>query len=539
VTVRVTDADGLTYNETFTINLTNVNEAPTGADATVTISEDTSHTVTTANFGFSDVDAGDSLSAVRIDSIHGAGSLTLSGVAVTAGQVVTVADITAGNLVFTPAANATGTGYASVTFSVRDGNSTYEAAPNTLIFDVSGVNDAPTDLSLSGNQVAENATNGTVVGTVSGTDLDSGDTKTYSFTDSAGGRFAINSATGDITVADTSLLNYESANNHSVTVRVTDSAGQSYTETFTIHLTNVNEGPTDLSLSAISVAEHAATGTVVGTVSGTDPDAGDTPTYQLIDTAGGRFAIDATTGQVTVADGSLLNYEAATSHTVTVRVTDSAGLTYDETFTIHLTNVNEGPTDVQKENGGGPPFLHSNRPVIFEGSARPASLSQIKDDTSEGKGRVPDDVRKPVEWSSQPAPLLDALRPDHNPAGRAHDGDGTKTVGSEQDRASSTSPRTQDETAVNLEAANAARPELEQVPWPPTAETENVPDDSGGLGVPIAVGLVGAVLQGQLGKKERMTALTGQNPTRDRQPAKEQNSEQPSVDDQVVPPSQP
>ncbi|MBH0192734.1 MAG: cadherin repeat domain-containing protein, partial [Nitrospira sp.] len=260
--------------------------------------------------------------------------------------------------------------------------------------------------------------------------------------------------------------------------------------------------------------------------------------YSFTDSAGGRFAINSSTGVITVADGSLLDYEAVPSHTVTVRVTDSGGLTYDETFTIHLTNVNEAPTDVQKENGAGPPFLHSNRPVAFEGSARPAFLSQIKEDTSEGGGRVPDNGRKPVEWSSQPASLLDALRQDRNLAGRAHDGDGTKAVGSEQDRASATSPRTQDEPAVNLDAANAARPELEQAPQPPTAETENVPDDSGGLGVPMAVGLVGAVLQGHLGKKEKMTTLTGQNPTRDRQPAKEQNSEKPSVDDQVVPPGQ-
>ena len=99
----VTYLAGLTCTEeTFTINVTNVNEAPTGADATITINEDTLHTLTSANFGFSDVDAGDSLSAMRIDTLPSAGSLTLSGVAVTAGQVITLADITAGNLVFSP-----------------------------------------------------------------------------------------------------------------------------------------------------------------------------------------------------------------------------------------------------------------------------------------------------------------------------------------------------------------------------------------------------------------------------------------------------
>ncbi len=346
VTVRVTDRAGLTYDETFTIAVTNVNEAPVGTNATVTINEDTSHTVTVANLGFSDVDAGDSLSAVRIDTLPTAGSLTLSGIAVTAGQVVSVADVTAGNLVFTPAVNANGTGYARFTFSVRDSNTAYDAAPNTLTINVTAVNDAPTDLALSANTVAENAANRTVVGTVTGTDPDIGDTKTYSFVDNAGGRFAINSSTGVITVANSILLNYEAATSHNVTVRVTDRGGLTYNETFTINLSNANEAPTNIVLAGNTVAENSPTGTVVGAASTTDPDAGDRHTYSLTNNAGGRFSIDGTTGQITVANGSLLNYDVAASHTITVRTTDLGGLARSQTFTINLTNINEAPTDL-------------------------------------------------------------------------------------------------------------------------------------------------------------------------------------------------
>ncbi|TKB94484.1 MAG: hypothetical protein E8D40_00970, partial [Nitrospira sp.] len=143
LTVRVTDSGGQSYDETFTINLTNVNEGPTGTDATLTLTEDTPQALTAANFGFSDVDAGDSLSAVRIDTLPTAGALTLSGVAVTAGQVIAVSDITDGNLIFTPTADANGMNYASLTFSVRDSHSTYNTAPNTLAFNLTAVNDAP------------------------------------------------------------------------------------------------------------------------------------------------------------------------------------------------------------------------------------------------------------------------------------------------------------------------------------------------------------------------------------------------------------
>ncbi len=93
----------------------------------------------------------------------------------------------------------------------------------------------------------------------------------------------------------------------------------------------------------LSVAENSANGTTVGTVQGYDADAGTTLTYSLTDNAGGRFAINSSTGAITVADSSLLNFEAATSHSVTVQVSDGS-LTFSKAFTINLSNVNEGPT---------------------------------------------------------------------------------------------------------------------------------------------------------------------------------------------------
>ena len=420
------------------------NSAPTissnggGTTASVTVGEN-STVVTTVTA--TDVDAGHTL-GYSIAGGADAGRFTINN--------------STGQLSFASApsyeapADSGGNNVYDVTVQVSDGQGGTDT--QALAVTVANVNEAPTDLALSANTVAENAANGTVVGTVSGTDSDTGDTRTYSLTDNAGGRFAINSSTGQITVANRSLLNYESVTSHNLTVRVTDSGGLTYDETFTINVTDVNEAapritsngggataliniaenatavtrvtasdadtrqtlaysivggadaakftinsstgalsfvsapnyeaptdsggnnvydvtvqvsdgsggvdsqaisvtvtavnerPTDLSLSANTVAEHAANGTVVGTVTGSDPDAGDTKSYSLTNTAGGRFAINRTTGALTVANSTLLNYEAATSHAVTVRVTDRGGLTYDETFTINLTNVNEAPS---------------------------------------------------------------------------------------------------------------------------------------------------------------------------------------------------
>jgi Ca2+-binding RTX toxin-like protein len=197
----------------------------------------------------------------------------------------------------------------------------------------------PTGATLTGDAIVENAINGTMVGTVAGVDPDADAVLTYTLRNDAGGRFAIDAATGQITVANGALLDHEGAASHSVVVRVTDQGGFTFDKSFALNVTDVNEAPTGAELTGGSVAENAANGTVVGTVAGVDPDAGATLTYALTDNAGGRFVIDANTGQITVANGTLLDYETATSHEIVVRMIDQAGLTFDKAFTIGLTDV--------------------------------------------------------------------------------------------------------------------------------------------------------------------------------------------------------
>ncbi|MCB0969416.1 MAG: cadherin-like domain-containing protein, partial [Ilumatobacter sp.] len=103
-TFSVKDSAGTfdTTPRTITVDVTPVDDPPTGADKTITTNEDTAHIFSASDFGFSDVD-GDTLAAVRIDTVPGAGSLTLNGVAVAATDVVAATDI--GLLVFTPGAD--------------------------------------------------------------------------------------------------------------------------------------------------------------------------------------------------------------------------------------------------------------------------------------------------------------------------------------------------------------------------------------------------------------------------------------------------
>ncbi len=193
----------------------------------------------------------------------------------------------------------------------------------------------------------ENSANGTVVGTVLAGDPDAGDSLSYSITAGNGaGVFAINPSTGQITVADNTNLNYEATSSYGLTVQVEDSGTLTDTATITVNVTDVNEAPS-ASDDTFSLAEDAANGTVVGTVSASDPDAGDSLTYSITaGNTGGAFAIDSNTGQISVANTAALDYETNPSFNLTVQVSDSGtpGLTDTATITISLNDLNEGPT---------------------------------------------------------------------------------------------------------------------------------------------------------------------------------------------------
>jgi hypothetical protein len=202
----------------------------------------------------------------------------------------------------------------------------------------------PVDSNAAANTVAEGAANGTAVGiTASSTDVN-GPAVTWSLTgDTSGGGFTINATTGVITVADGTKIDYESAPGHAYTVTATASDGTlTSSHAFTINVSDVAlPTPVDTNAAANSVAEGAANGSTVGvTASANDPN-GPATTYSLIgDTSGGGFAINATTGVVTVADGTKIDYESSPGHAYTITVQANDGLqTTSQTFTIGVTDV--------------------------------------------------------------------------------------------------------------------------------------------------------------------------------------------------------
>ncbi|MEH1899398.1 MAG: putative Ig domain-containing protein [Nostoc sp.] len=140
---------------------------------------------------------------------------------------------------------------------------------------------------------------------------------------------------GQFTFAHVSLA----TGDNSFIARSTDIAGNQ--NTYSINIYRFSP-PTAINLTGNTVAENSSTGIVIGQLSSVDPDPDDTYTYILEDNAGGRFRIVG--NQLQVADGTLLNFESTTQHSVTVTSTDANGLSLTKVFAIAVTNVNEAPT---------------------------------------------------------------------------------------------------------------------------------------------------------------------------------------------------
>jgi hypothetical protein len=336
VKVRVSDGRGGSSVKEFVINVIDMDETPENqAPRDIKISGDwvpeNSSNGTPVGF-FSAYDPeGDALSFELLDSAGGRFALHNNTLVVANGSKLDY-ELQKSHVVKVRVSDAHGA------------SSVKEFVINVHDVDETPDNQAPRDIKISGDWIAENSANGTLIGRLNAYDPD-GDLLSFELVDNADGRFKLNG--NELVVADGTKLDYEKSYSHTIKVRVSDGHGGSITQAFTIWLKNVdepeqptppaNQAPVDIALSNQSVDENSASGTSVGILATFDADAGERFTYDLLDDAGGRFKLVGS--KIVVADGSKLDYEATSSHTVKVKVTDGGGLSFTKDFTIDIEDV--------------------------------------------------------------------------------------------------------------------------------------------------------------------------------------------------------
>jgi hypothetical protein len=220
-------------------------------------------------------------------------------------------------------------------------------------------NQAPTDIQLSNTSIAENQTPPADVGALTTTDPDPGNTHTYSLqsTGCGGGPFPDNSSfqigTGlnSDKLQSAASFDFETKSSYTICVRSTDSGALSFDKQFTISVTNVNEPPTDISLSNNSIDENKPSGSLVGNLSQVgDPDIGETYSFTLLTSGCSGSFPDSTSFQTSgsqLQSAVTFDFETKNSYTICVRVNDpgSPNLSFEKQFTIAINDVNDPPVD--------------------------------------------------------------------------------------------------------------------------------------------------------------------------------------------------
>ncbi|HEY3325312.1 MAG TPA: FN3 associated domain-containing protein [Planctomycetota bacterium] len=209
---------------------------------------------------------------------------------------------------------------------------------------VTKVNEAPSDIALSAASVPEGQVGGTVVGTFSSTDGDPGDTFTYSLVSGTGGDDNASFSLSGATLKTVAVFDFETRSSYSIRVRSTDGGGLYFEKAFTISITNINEAPRDIALSATTVVEKQEPGATVGTFSTTDRDTGDTASYTLV-SGGADNGVFSISG-ATLKTAASFDYKTKSSYSIRVRSTDAGGLYFEKSFTISVTKRDNTPTDI-------------------------------------------------------------------------------------------------------------------------------------------------------------------------------------------------
>jgi autotransporter-associated beta strand protein len=216
---------------------------------------------------------------------------------------------------------------------------------------------------FQGFTIAENSAAASSVGTIQPVSL----TGTLSFAitgGNAGGAFAIDSATGNLTVANPAAINFETLSTRfddpaDIELFVTISnGGSSEVVRSLVTITNVNEAPTLSGGTSLTLIENTRAGIQLATVTGSDPDRYEFPIYSFASgNEAGFFAIDAGYGRISLINPPVV--AADTTFNLVVQAVDNNGLAAPSTVTVSVTVRNVPSTFTGSPGGLYRTFFHN------------------------------------------------------------------------------------------------------------------------------------------------------------------------------------
>lgn len=204
--------------------------------------------------------------------------------------------------------------------------------------------DTVQNILLSNNAVNENNVSGVQVGQLSSVSQDNGGVFIYNLVSGAGSTdnasFAVN---GDkLNFVDTA--DFELQNLYSVRISSTNGLGQSFEKTFTINVLDINDNPTNITLSNDTLTENAGSNFYIGDFTSTDQDTWDSFTYTFDNSMlndNSQFTL-LNTGKIFATQS--FDFETKKIYNLSIKSTDVGGLSFVKQFTVYVVDTNEVPS---------------------------------------------------------------------------------------------------------------------------------------------------------------------------------------------------
>lgn len=356
----ISDGQGGQVASSLTLTIDGENDAPVAnVDAAVTTEEDAVSIDVLGND--TDVDQGDTLSLVSVDSVTPGGSAVITPT---------------GQIEFQPGADfqtlsAGATAFVEIAYTMQDASGARSSSIATVT--VTGVNDAPTAEAVSDATTEDANLTGNLLTDANADDIDSADVLTISAIDgvafaggfsapTSGGALLTVFANGDYTYAPSAGFNGLGAGEtatDSFTFTVDDGRGGVVTRTFSINITGENDGPVVDNI-AINVDENdTVAGDLLTDSNAFDPD--DNGVLSLTQVNGAApdpqapFLTGSNGGQLTFGVGGGFTFDtqsdfeelsvgdtATTTFTFTIQ--DDQGASVTRTLSVVVDGTNDAPT---------------------------------------------------------------------------------------------------------------------------------------------------------------------------------------------------
>jgi hypothetical protein len=345
ITISSTDLSLAFDNASFTLPAPLFeDDLADGSDA-ISIDENTSVATVIYNVNANDGDGGPTDADVVYSIISGNnnrdGDATNPFIIDTNTGQISIAD--ADDLELDPVENFT------LVIQADNGNTDNNTSSATLAITINDINDINPVVNPDQEfTIGENLANTEAVGVVSAIDYDLNPAVFQDWTIVSGntdGAFAIDANTGVITVANQAALDRELVDGFILKITVSDGVNTSAEEGVSILLTDVNDNiPVVTQAMEFSIDENLANAEPVGTVTATDDDITSTVFQNWTIVSGntdGAFAINASSGLLTVASQGALDKEQIDSFILIITVSDGVNTSAEEAVTILLNDVND------------------------------------------------------------------------------------------------------------------------------------------------------------------------------------------------------